>query len=509
MAETFCISKLRDREVAGFVILFLTLLSGCDQKQPEKTNKPETVSSAAANAKQQNLTEEEVFANLKQQAETGDAQAQSDLGQMYEDGKVTPFNGVKAFEWFKKSADQGHASGQAGLGYMYARGDGVPKDAGKAVEWFKKSADQGHADGQAGLGWMYAMRNDYPKALVWLQKSADQGHPKGQLWLGDMYADGDGVPKDAARAVEWFQRSAAQGDKGGQDRLAKMYWEGEGVPKNVVLAYAWANLVAANPYWPKWDRDSYEARLTPDQRAEGQRLASSWKKGDIFQAQGGASPTLTSPVENMRKQATGTAFMVSNEGHALTNHHVINGCVEVKVNGREGPVKVLASDSVNDLALIQLTGNASDISRIHPDPEILRQGEDITVFGYPLQSALSSGGNITPGIISALTGLGNNTNQIQITASIQPGSSGSPVMNKSGDVVGVVSMKLSDSKMLKATGEIGQNVNFAVNGQTVKTFLDINKVPYKTGGGFFSRKKSNAHIAAEAQKWTVVLECWK
>jgi hypothetical protein len=81
-------------------------------------------------------------------------------------------------------------------------------------------------------------------------------------------------------------------------------------------------------------------------------------------------------------------------------------------------------------------------------------------------------------------------------------------MDKSGAVVGVVSMKLSDSKMLKSTGEIGQNVNFAVNGQTVKTFLDINKVPYK-GDGFFSIKKSNAHIAEEAQKWTVLLECWK
>jgi len=131
------------------------------------------------------------------------------------------------------------------------------------------------------------------------------------------------------------------------------------------------------------------------------------------------------------------------------------------------------------------------------------------VFGYPLNSVLSSGGNLTLGTISALTGMGNNTNQIQITAPIQPGSSGSPVMDKKGNVMGVVSMKLSDSKMAKATGQIGQNVNFAVNGQTVKTFLDANKVPYKTGGGLFSREKSNADIAEEASKWTVLVECWK
>ena len=508
MAEAVHSPRLIELRVAIFLISYLTLLTGCEQRDHEKTIKLDSVSLSVEAEKQADISDEEVFSKLKQQAETGDAKAQHDLGQMYEDGKGTSVNEVKAFEWFKKSADQGHASGQAGLGWMYVHGNGVPNDDGKAIEWFKKSAEQGNANGQAGLGWMYALRNDYPKALLLFQKSADQGHPKGQRALGSMYADGDGVPKDATKAVEWFKKSAAQGYASGQQSLAQMYWKGEGVPKNVVLAYAWANLAAATDDFFKRDRDLYESRLTPDQRAEGQRWASSWKKGDIFQATGGASPATTAPKGNTKRQATGTAFMVSNEGHALTNYHVINGCVEVKVNGREGSLKVLASDSVNDLALIQLVGNISDVSRIYSAPEKLRQGDDIVVFGYPLQSALSSSGNLTSGTISALTGLGNNSNQIQITAAIQPGSSGSPVMDKSGAVVGVVSMKLSDSKMLKSTGEIGQNVNFAVNGQTVKTFLDINKVPYK-GEGFFSSKKSNAHIAEEAQKWTVLLECWK
>jgi S1-C subfamily serine protease len=201
-------------------------------------------------------------------------------------------------------------------------------------------------------------------------------------------------------------------------------------------------------------------------------------------------------------------FVVSSSGHAITNQHVAGGCTELRIQGREGVAKFVTDDKVNDLALVQVQGAVTDFARIASDPGKLRQGEDIVVFGFPLNAVLSSGGNLTPGIVSALTGLGNNTNQIQITAPIQPGSSGSPVLSKKGDVVAVVSMKLSDAKMAQATGQVGQNVNFAVSGQTLKTFLDTHKVKYSTSG-FFSLEKGTADLADEARKWTLVIECWK
>jgi hypothetical protein len=70
-------------------------------------------------------------------------------------------------------------------------------------------------------------------------------------------------------------------------------------------------------------------------------------------------------------------------------------------------------------------------------------------------------------------------------------------------------MKLSDSKMARATGEIGQNVNFAISGQTLKAFLDKHKVSYRNGAGFFSWEINAADLAEEARKWTLVVECWK
>lgn len=467
------------------------------------------------------LTPEENFAETKRKAEVGDASEQSNLGWMYDNGEGVHKDAAKAVEWFQKAAAQGHAGAQYNLGLMYAKGKGVPKDVAKAEEWYQKAATkwwqeaaQGDAHAQFNLGVMYAngegVPKDAAKAVEWYQKAATQGDAKAQFSLAKMYYSGKGVLRDDAKVAEWTQKAAAQGDAFAQHALGRLYEEGYGVGKNVVLAYAWSNLAAAQGNdTARKNRDIYESQLTPAQRAEGQRLASNWKKGDILQASSDILAGSISPDGKPSKQGTGTAFAVSGTGHALTNQHVINGCAEVKVAGREGVTKVITSDSVNDLALLQLPGKTKNTASLNPDPGKLRQGEDIILFGYPLNSVLSSGGNLTPGTISALTGLGNNTNQIQITAPIQPGSSGSPVMDKKGNVVGVVSTKLSDSKMAKATGSIGQNVNFAVNGQTVRAFLDANQVPYKTGGGFFSREKSNADIAEEARKWTVLVECWK
>ena len=78
------------------------------------------------------------------------------------------------------------------------------------------------------------------------------------------------------------------------------------------------------------------------------------------------------------------------------------------------------------------------------------------------------------------------------------------MLNKKGEVVGVVSMKLSDAGMAAATGSIGQNVNFAVSGQTLKAFLDAHEVNYKNGAGYFSLEKPLAKLATYSDYMAVV-----
>jgi len=532
-------------------ITLLLILCGCGEKVAG--SKVEAAASAVPAVTVKELTPEEKFAETKRKAEAGDAEAQFNLGKMYHNGEGVvkdttqaiewlqksavqgnanaqyaignnymygyglPLDTVKAMELFQKSAAQGNTDSLNAIGSMYSSGQGVPKDAVKAIEWFRKAAVQGNAYAQLNLGGMYyrgeGTYKNAAEAAEWYQKAAEQNNMFAQYYLGQMHAQGEGVLKNTAKAIELIQKAAAQGYADAQFSMGVLYTHSEGVPFGITLdkirAYAWFNLASEreNKNAKIW-LANIEAELTPAQRAEGQRLASNWKKGDVIPASTYIPLGSASPDGKPTNQGTGTAFIVSSEGHALTNHHVVNGCAEVKIAGHEGIVKVIISDSVNDLALLQLPGKPKDIASLNPDPGKLRQGEEIIVFGYPLNSVLSSGGNLTPGIISAMTGLENNTNQIQITAPIQGGSSGSPVMDKKGDVVGVVSSRL-DMKAVRATGSIPQNVNFAVNGQTAKAFLDANKVSYKTGGGLFSREKSNADIAEEARKWTVLVECWK
>ncbi|MDA1325678.1 MAG: serine protease, partial [Proteobacteria bacterium] len=88
----------------------------------------------------------------------------------------------------------------------------------------------------------------------------------------------------------------------------------------------------------------------------------------------------------------------------------------------------------------------------------MRTGNDIIVAGYPLHGLLSSDLNVTKGIISALTGPGDDRRIMQITAPVQPGNSGGPLLDTSGNVVGVIVSKLNALRVARATGTLPANV---------------------------------------------------
>ena len=124
-------------------------------------------------------------------------------------------------ETLRKAAEQGNADAQYNLGVMYDEGTGgVPKDHAEALKWFRKAAEQGHAQAQFDLVVPYAfgfgVPKDYAEAFKWFRKAAERGRMDAQNNLGDMYAEGRGVPQDYVAAYAWSSVAAASGDESGR-----------------------------------------------------------------------------------------------------------------------------------------------------------------------------------------------------------------------------------------------------------------------------------------------------
>jgi S1-C subfamily serine protease len=139
--------------------------------------------------------------------------------------------------------------------------------------------------------------------------------------------------------------------------------------------------------------------------------------------------------------------------------------------------------------------------------ERLHPGESVIVVGFPLTGLLTSDPIVTTGIISALAGPRDDRHLLQISAPIQPGNSGGPLLDQSGRIIGVIVSSLSTLKLAKATGAIPENINFAVNGDNAQVFLKAQGIRVEAAPP--SEPLSTAAVADRALKVTVRLECWK
>jgi hypothetical protein len=123
-----------------------------------------------------------------------------------------------ALRLLRPLASRGMAEAQYNLGIMYDEGQGVPQDYTAAVMWYRLAADQGFASAQYAVGVMYykgeGVPQDYAAAMRWYRLAADQGNAYAQFDLGAMYVNGQGVPQDYVRAHMWFNLSAAQDVRG-------------------------------------------------------------------------------------------------------------------------------------------------------------------------------------------------------------------------------------------------------------------------------------------------------
>lgn len=202
--------------------------------------------------------------------------------------------------------------------------------------------------------------------------------------------------------------------------------------------------------------------------------------------------------------SSGTGFFVNSGGWLVTNKHVVDGCRRTAVDGY-GEVKRVVRNPDIDLALLRVsnTGNIRPLALRAGPPKL---GEDIVALGYPLPGFLSDAIKITTGNINSLAGIENDPLFLQVSAPIQPGNSGGPLLDRKGAVIGVTSKTVS-KKLSDVIDFNVQNVNFALRIEAVRKFLSDEGIAFETADGDAS-ELSTSEIAEKAAPGTVQVLCY-
>ncbi len=174
---------------------------------------------------------------------------------------------------------------------------------------------------------------------------------------------------------------------------------------------------------------------------------------------------------DLKQKSLGSGFLVDSSGYILTNNHVVENASSIKVkldNGRVVDAKVVGTDPQTDIAVLKIAGSGYPTMRLGNSDQV-QVGDWVLAFGSPfgLQKTM------TAGIISAtgrVIGAGPYDNFLQTDAAINPGNSGGPLVNLSGEVVGINTMIASDSGGFQGIGfAIPVSMANKVYGQLVKT----------------------------------------
>jgi len=345
-------------------------------------------------------------------------------------------NWKNAAKWCQIAAKQGIADAQFTLGVMYHIGQGVPKDYAKAVKWYRKAAEQDHAGAQNNLGAMYAfgqgVPQDYAEAVNWWRKAAEQGYASAQFNLGVMYAFGQGVMKSGAVAADWYYKAG--------------------------IAYL--------------KEKQKDKALSCVERIQGLKSELHLNVPNYFLAEqlmkkiyGGNSTATTSPSPAKQQEISmGTAWPVA-AGFAVTAFHVVRGhstFLLLTKNGKKLDASVVMYDAANDIALVEVASPEKLPIAIPLATKQARVGERVFTIGYPHPDLMGAEPKLTDGIISSLTGIGNDPRTYQISVPVQAGNSGGPLLNMRGEAIGIVISKLNAAEMFKRTNDITENANYAV-----------------------------------------------
>jgi S1-C subfamily serine protease len=170
--------------------------------------------------------------------------------------------------------------------------------------------------------------------------------------------------------------------------------------------------------------------------------------------------------------ASGTGFFISEDGFLISNAHVVEGATQVRLITSAGfmAARVVKVDEANDLAFLKAEGKFASLPIA--SSRAVRLGNPVSMVGFPNIGLQGFAPKFARREIASLSGAADEARYFQISVPVQPGNSGGALVDKRGNVVGVVAAKLSALAALKSSGALPENVNYAVKSSFLLGFLE-------------------------------------
>lgn len=275
----------------------------------------------------------------------------------------------------------------------------------------------------------------------------------------------------------------------------------ETVPETIVVEVAWL-ACDTRPYIDgmKFEKEVYlhgKYRYVGVDGAE-RTVPSFTTDSAKLLADAGHSATAVEAAKGPAGTATGTGFFITASGHLLTNHHVVANRpkIEVRVNGRFLPARLLKHDAANDVALLKVETTGSKWLSLG-DEKGIGLAKPVFTVGFPQVGVQGTSAKFTEGSVSSLSGAGDDRRYYQISVPIQPGNSGSPLVDGTGKVVGIVTATLG-SGISERGLEINQNVNYALKIGHARSMLGSAFTPPKPPANPPKTRESMVQAVADA-----------
>jgi len=189
-------------------------------------------------------------------------------------------------------------------------------------------------------------------------------------------------------------------------------------------------------------------------------------------------PQSQQPPKAVESVYSGTGFLFSAKDYVITNWHVVRGTKNIKVkflNGEKIKAEVALKDPQNDIAFLKLEQSpqlpASDLKI--GDSSSMKMGDKVFTIGYPAHFLMGDNPKYTEGVVNATSGLQDDPTVFQVSVEIQPGNSGGPLFNATGEVIGITSSSLDPKAAIEAFGTLPQNVNYAIKSSYISALLPM------------------------------------